>query len=431
MKKFFLILFILGLVNGLAAQTVQHITAQTTRMQPQTVLHRFQLKPGDSFSPAAYEKAQDDLHKLRVFKKLEFSETEHNGQIDITINAQDGYYIFPLAFFTGGSKSSAGASGVAGNLFKQAEQIFFFAGGSKDGFTTRKGISIGRHLLTMAYTQLHFDQNFYRGGWSNVYSVFSTTDDDDHRSSLLRSVRARQDKISLLYNYRFSPSGRVFISPVYNRVVYAQNQLDSGNHHALTAGLHFSNDIRPGMNMGALAGYGLTDKQKSLQDLPHARTGYSASLAYSGGGKWSDSDYAISKLAAQGTGILEFPGRHLLIAEVKAQEAFEADFTDQILSTEVLTGAGKYDRQFRGDRAAGAGISFAYYLLRNQTGLLSLAPFYEISYTRVEGSFRPHSGAGANLFYRLWRFPLPFGINYTHNLQDGSHQVGFVIGGAF
>ncbi len=432
MKKSYLTtLFVLVGACTLFAQTVGHVTVTSTRMKPGTLVKRFTLKPGDKFSPFLYEKAQDDLHNLRVFKQLDFSHTEQDGQVDIRIDAQDGYYLFPMAFFTGGSKSAGGASLAAGNLLKQGEQIFLFGGGSKDGFTTRAGLHIGNHFLTAAYTQLHFDQNFYTGDWQNVYSVFSTTDDDDHRDKLLGTVRGRQDKISLLYTYRLSRILRVFVSPRYNRVTYAGDALDSGNHHAVAAGLTLSDDIRSGMNMGALAGYGLTDKQKSLQDLPRARTGYTARIEYENGGKWLNDDKALSKLSAEGAWLLELPSRHMLLAHVKAQEAFEASFTDEVTSLDVLSGAGKYDRQLRGKRAAGVGISFVYYLLRNQTGLLSLAPFYELSYTDVGERYLPHSGAGASLFYRLWRFPLPFGINYTHNLQDGSHQVGFVVGGMF
>ena len=417
----------------LVAQTVGTVSANTTRMSPGTLTTRFRLKPGDTFSPAAYEKAQDDLHKLRVFKKLDFTATPTpNGeQIDIHISAQDGYYIFPIAFFTGGSKNAGGASIHAGNLFKHGEQTFLFGGGSKDGFTTRAGLQWGNHFLTKVYTQLHFDQNFYTGNWQNVYGVFSTTDDDEHQDQLLRTVRGRQDIFALLYTYRFSRTGRVFVAPEYNRVTYAHNQLDSGNHHNVRAGIRFTDDIRAGMNMGALSGYGLTDKQKTLQDLPRTRYGYNVSISYENGGHWTDSDYNISKASLESAWLLELPQRHLLTLQLKAQNAFEGTFTDQVTSLEVLTGAGKYDRQRRGKRAAGAGVSFTYYLLRNQTGLLSLAPFYELSYTDVGERYRPHSGAGANLFYRLWRFPLPIGLNYTHNLQDGTHQVGFVVGGMF
>ena len=431
MKKLFFSVYGLVAAATLFAQTVNTVTATTTRMSPGTLTHRFLLKPGDAFSDEKYEKAQDDLHKLRVFKKLDFSQTHRNNQVDIHIDAQDGYYIFPMAFFTGGSKSAGGASVIAGNLFKQGEQTFLFGGGSRDGFTARGGLHLGNHFLTAAYIQLHFDQNFYTRDWQNVYSVFSTTDDKDHKDKLLATLRGRQDKISLLYNYRFSRTGRAFISPKYNRVMYANRQLDSGAHHSVTVGLKWADDIRPGMNMGALSGYGLTDKQKSLQDLPRARTGYAVSTAYESGGKWSGSDYAISKGILEGAWLLELPARHVLMVQANAQEAFEGHFTDEVTSLDVLSGAGKYDRQLRGKRAAGVGISFAYYLLRNQTGLLSLAPFYELAYTDVGNRNRPHSGTGANLFYRLWRFPLPFGLNYTHNLQDGSHQFGFVVGGAF
>ena len=430
MRKVFLTGLFLLLFTGLFAQTVGKITATTTRMSPQTLQQRFLLKPGDKFSSELYEKAQDDLHKLRVFKKLDFSVRPHNGEVDIHIDAQDGYYIFPMAFWTGGSKNAFGASAAAGNLLKQGEQIFLFGGGSKDGFTTRAGLRIGNHFLTKAYTQQHFDENFYSGDWQNVHSVFSTTD-DEHHHSLLQTLRGRQDKISLLYMYRFSRTGRISITPEYNRITYAQHQLDSGNHHALSVGLSFSDDIRAGMNMGALSGYGLTDKQKSLQDLPRARMGYTAALSYKNGGHWTDSDYTISKISAEGAWLVELPEHHLLTWQLKAQHAFDAPFSDEITSLDVLSGAGKYARLRRGKQAVGTGLSFTYYLLRNQTGLLSLAPFYELAYVDAGERYRPHSGAGVNLFYRLWRFPLPVGLNYTQNLQDGSRQVGFVVGGMF
>ena len=121
----------------------------------------------------------------------------------------------------------------------------------------------------------------------------------------------------------------------------------------------------------------------------------------------------------------------MLVAEIRAQDAFKAPFSDRVLSSELLSGLGRYDRQIRGSRGAGAAVSFIYYLLRNETGLLSLAPFYELAYVYAGSRYRPHSGAGAALTYKLWRFPFPFGINYTRNLQDGSDTVGFVFGGKF
>ena len=435
MKKFLFLLFLIGYAPAWAqpsSVTVGEVHAVSTRMSPQTLKKRFLLKPQDPFTPELYDKAQDDLHDLRVFKKLEFSTQDRDGKKDIFIQAQDGYYIFPLAFAAGGKKSTAALSLAAGNLFKQGESTFFFAGGSDDGFTAMAGASLGDDFFSLGYTKLNFDQRFYQNGWSNTFGVFSTTDDEDeYANELLSQTHTRKEQLAFTYMHRFSRTLRAFIRPEYVRYSYSPSGLDNGSHNQLTLGLRLTDDVRKGANMGALSGYGLTDKKKSLQNLPRARQGYAANLFYSAGGRWTGSDYNISKLGLEAAWVLELKNRHMLVTEMRAQDAFEAPFSDGVLSSDLLSGMGRYDRQIRGTRGAGAAASFIYYLLRNNTGLLSLAPFYEIAYVYAGGRYRPHSGAGATLTYKLWRFPFPFGLNYTRNLQDGSDQVGFVFGGKF
>ena len=437
--KFFLFFFIFLVFGAFCTEAqavfptrVGKVTAHTVRMRPDTLQKLFLLKPGDIFTPKRYEKAQDDLHDLRVFKKLEFAERTQNGQTDIVINAQDGYYIFPLAFAAGSKKSAAALSLAAGNLFKKGESSFFFVGGSRDGISSMAGVSLGKDFFSLGYTKLNFDQRFYQNAWSNTFGVFSTTDDEDeYASQLLDQVHTRQEKLAFTYMRRLSRTARVFIRPEYVRYWYAQDRFDGGLHNQLTVGLRLTDDRRKGANMGALSGYGLTDKKKSLQNLPRAQQGYAANLFYTAGGSWTGSDYALSKIGLEGAWVLELKNRHMLVAELRAQDAFDASFSDQVLSADLLSGMGRYDRQLRGSRGAGAAVSFIYYLLRNNTGLLSVAPFYEIAYIHTGSRYRPHSGAGATVAYKLWRFPFPFGVNYTHNLQDGSNQVGFVFGGKF
>ena len=429
--KIFLSLLLICFSLASFAQTVGEVTASSTRMSPETLKKLFLLKPGDAFSPEAYDKAQDDLHQLRVFKKLDFSAVPQGDKVNISINAQDGSYIFPLAFVAGGAKSAAGVSLAGGNLFKQGESTFLFAGGSQDGVTASAGVNLGDDHFSIGYTKLNFDQRFYSGYRSNIFGVFSTTDDEDEYTNDLKAqVHSKKEQFSATYSHRFSRTFRAFIRPEYVRYTYSAPGFDNGNHNQVTLGLRLTDDIRQGTNMGALSGYGLTDKEKSLRNLSRARQGYAADLFYTGGGNWTGSDYDIAKLGLTAAWVLELKNRHMLIVQGKAQDAFKASFSDEILSADLLT-FGRYDRQIRGERGAGIGASFVYYLLRNQTGLLSLAPFYENAYVYAGGQYRAHSGAGATLSYKLWRFPLPLGINYTHNLQDGADLVGFVIGGAF
>jgi outer membrane protein assembly factor BamA len=401
-------------------------------MSADTLKRHFLLKPGESFSDDYYQHAQDELHKLRVFKKLDFSAQPNGDRMNIHIRAEDGWYIFPMAFFTGGSKSAGGLSLAAGNLFKQGESTFLFAGGSRDGWTTHVGWVTPKHFFNLRYTHLDADQRFYQRHWMNIPSVFSTADDkENHGDKLLREISGTEQQIEFVYKYRLSRTWRLALRPQYKYVSYQNDALDGGKHHQVNFGLEFSDDIRPGMNMGALSGYGLTDKKKSLQNLPQIRNGYTGSLAYTGGGDWTGSDYDVSKLSLKAAWFLELKTRHVFMLQLHSENAFDAPFSDQITSTDLFSGMGRYDRQLRGKRGAGLSTSFIYYLMRNDTGLLSVAPFYELAYVDTGNAYTPHSGAGATLMYKLWRFPLPFGLNYTHNLQDGSHQVGFVIGGAF
>jgi len=431
MKKL-IICLLLAIPLYTQAYTVGQISADTTRMSENTLKRHFLLKPGEEFSAQRYEQAQDELHKLRVFKKLDFTATPQNEQMNIHISAEDGWYIFPMGFFTGGSKSAGGVSLAAGNLFKQGESTFAFAGGGADGWTAYAGWVTPKHFFNIRYTHLEADQRFYSGHWMNIPSVFSTADDkEDHGTKLLREISGTQQQVEFVYKYRISRTLRLALRPQYKYVSYQNGALDSGKHHQISFGLEFADDIRPGMNMGALSGYGLTDKKQSLQDLSRPRSGYTGAITYTGGGDFTGSDYAISKLSLKAAWFLELKQRHVFMLQAHGENAFDAPFSDQITSIQVLSGIGRYDRQLRGKRGVGLGTTFVYYLIRNQTGLLSLAPFYELAYIDTGNAYTPHSGAGVSLMYKLWRFPLPFGLNYTHNLQDGSHQIGFVIGGAF
>ncbi|MBR5151404.1 MAG: hypothetical protein IKW71_01040 [Elusimicrobiaceae bacterium] len=431
--KYVLTLFVCCMALQAGATQVHRVTAQTTRMSPDTLVKRFHLKPGDLFTPALYQKAQEDLHKLRVFKTLEFVEKERKEGVDIHIKADDRSYLFPMAFALSGKKRSVGMSLASGNLFKQGESIFLFVGGGRDGFATHGALSLGNDLFYLGYTHLNFEQNFYENGWTSVPSVFSAADDKDkHLSSRIGSIHGRQDNLVFTYRHKFSSVWSFSVSPEYEYYYYKNGALDSGKHSHITLGLHYADDIRPGLNMGALSGVGLSDKAQALRNLPSVRMGKLAEVTYTTGGRWTGSQYDINKLSLGGGLLWELKTRHLIALFAKAQRAFSAPFSNRIESSDLLFGMGIYDREQRGKGGFSGGVSFTYFILRNNTGLLSIMPFYELAYITSGGnSYLPHSGVGATLTYRLWRFPLPIGVNFTQNVNDGTHHVGVKLGGRF
>ncbi|MBR3603661.1 MAG: hypothetical protein IKL48_03105 [Elusimicrobiaceae bacterium] len=430
MKIFLLLLFLCFSLFAQAEElTVGQVSVQTTRMNPHVVKNKFPLKSGDVFSPLSYEYAQNKLHDMRLFKKLDFSTRQNKKEIDIHIQAEDGYYFFPLGFFSSGDKNVLFLSLFEGNFFKQGETAFASAGFSDDGYTLSGGLALSDHFFNLSFTKLDTELRFYPHHWSSTYGVMNVSDDEGEFGSPIGQLNMRDYSLRLLYARQIE-NWSIFIAPELRHTSYSQ-PLDAGNHNQITAGLAYRHHVRTSSGMGALFGFGLSDKQKMLKDLPYPRYAYAADVSFAKGGRWSGADEDISQVSANFLWQAEFKSRHIFSIQVKGKNAYDSSFSDQILSTDLLGKQGKYRRLIRGSRGAGLTAAFMYYLLRNQTGLLAFTPFYELAYIHTAHAYQNHSGTGATLSYKFWRFPFPLGLNYTHNLSDHSNVLSFVLGGQF
>ena len=408
---------------------IRSVEASSNRIKPEILKNRFPLREGQIFNSERYEDAQNELHDLRIAKKLSFDlKPSEGGAVDISVKAEDGYYIFPLIFATGGKKSAAGASLAAGNLFKRGETLMLFGGTGKNGSMASLMLKDGENIYQASFINMNFEQRFYKGSRINNDGIFSTTDDEEDFKNPINKIYTKTDSFHFLYA-RQKGYFTGFISPEYKYVRYSKD-MKSGNYSTVGFGLNYRKNIRSGANMGALFGYGLTDKEQSLKNLPAPIIGYSLQAAYKNGGDWTGADFNISKISAEARSVVEFKNRHILNVYIKGEDSFSAPFAEQVRADDLMSGQGRYSRTLYGERGAGTGISFAYYLARNNTGLLALQPFYELAYVYSD-KYRALSGAGATLSYKFWRFPFPLGINYTQNLSDGSNQISFVFGGKF
>lgn len=405
------------------------VHVSTRRMDPAVAARQFPLKKGDLFTPQDYERAQEKLHDMRLFKKLEFSAAESEGQMNISINGEDGYYFFPLAFFSAGDKNVFFASLFEGNYFKKGETAFMTAGISDDGYTFYGGVKQEDHFLQIGFTKLDTEQRFYRHGWGSTYGVLNVADDEDEYGTPL----SRWDMRSYAFNAVYARTWEewtFFLAPEFKHISYSA-EADAGNHNQLSFGAAYRHNIRTSSGMGALFGFGLSDKKKMLADLSRARYAYAADASFTKGGSWSGADYDITRTNLNFLWQAELKKHHIFSLQLKGADSYGSPFSDQILSTDLLGGAGRYRRLLRGSRGAAVTAAFLYYLLRNNTGLLALQPFYETAFVRDHSRWCDHSGTGATLSYKFWRFPFPIGVNYTHNLSDGSDMTSFVIGGTF
>ena len=417
----------------LSAMPVKHITVDASQTPSDVLAKRFRLQPGEEFTEKAYEHARLELEKSRAFREVDITYKKLKDGVDIHIKADDRSYVFPMLFSFNSHKHALGISLTGGNLFKRGESVSVFVGGSEDGFDTHGSISAGRHTVSMGYSHVDFDQRFYKNGWVSSKGVYAVRDDKGkYDESLLGEVNGKQDDLFLSYEYQFSSLWSVSLTPQYEYYSYAGGVLDGGNHSFISFGLHYADDVRPGMSMRSLEGTERLKKADMLADLPRVRIGKLADISYAAGGSWTGSDYTISKLSVGGSYLWELKQHHVIALFAKAQRAFEAPFSNQVESSDLLFGMGIYDREQRGKGGVSAGLGFTYFVLCNQSGLLSIAPFYEQAYiTSADDSWQPHSGVGVTVGYRWWKVPIPISFNFTHNLNDGSRHVGCKVGGKF
>lgn len=392
-----------------------------------------ELGKGNLFAEKTYERAEAHLKKWELFKAAEFVHREHEEGINIRFKDGSRAYVLPLFLGLSGNKHAVKFSLGTRNLFRRGENLSFSVGGGRDGFETGLTCARKKHTLTAQYRHINFHQRLYAGGWQSMKEIFSPADDKDkYGAYLLADIPGKEDDFSVSYAYQFSSVWSVVLTPQYRFYRYQHNALDTGNHTQVSAGLTYADNISPTMNIRGLDGMEHLHKAEMLRDLPRVRRGKTAQATFSAGGRWTGSAYDIRKLSVGGSYLWELKTRHIIALFAKGQYAFSAPFSDGVESADLLFGMGIYDREQRGKAGFSAGIGGVCFLVRNETGLLSVAPFYEQGFITQDGrAYGAHGGVGATIAYRVWWLPLPVSVNFTHNLNDGNHYIGLKVGGHF
>ena len=404
------------------------ISAQRAFAQEET-----DLQKGTKKWEQKYHQALCHIQKTKLFDTMSFLYHEREDGIPLHFRKDDRTLLFPLFLSFNTSKRGIGLKLVSKNLFKKEETTSLSVKASRDGAQTQGTLSFGRHFMAVGFTHLSFDQQFYDNGWSSTPGVFiPSADEKKYQSSWLGSVHTRQDKVFLSYHYQLSSHWNVGVSPNYEYDKYETDQLGNGNLMYLGFSVQYTDEMDPSLSMKDLGNLRHARKKAMMANLPRILHGKLVNLSYNAGGKWLGSKENLEKVSLSAAYLLTMKQHHRLAFFAKAERAFTAPFSNKVESDDLLFGLGIYDRQQRGKGGVSGGVSFTYYLLKNEIGLLSLMPFWEQAYVTSGGhSYTPHSGVGAEMEYRLWAIPFPIALNFTQNVNDGSHHIGLRIGGRF
>ena len=408
---------------------IQEIEIQTKRIDTDIIKKKFLLKEGQSFDAKKFSEAQEKLHNMRIFKKLSFDIVqEKQDTVTVKIDGEDGAYIFPLAFVTGGAQKGFGLTFVEGNYFKKGEMLYTFFAMGNNGLMLNLGANINDYFTSIKFENSNFHRRFYQDNWVSAGGLFGADRDKDLFSSPIKEDYNNEDKFSLMFAKNIN-NLTLFIRPEYY-YIDSSSAIDNGTHSTFSLGASYQKNMRQGINFGALMGYGLSDKKDALKDLTAHKLGFMFSGSLKQGYAWTGSSYKIIKLALDSQINLEFKNRNLFVFYLRGKNSFASPFNDEVHTLELLN-FGKYSRQRYGRVGAAGGLSYVWYLARNNSGLFSLSPFYEFASIYNDERYYNQSGIGANLAYKFWRFPFPIGINYTYSINDSSQQISFIFGAQF
>ncbi|MDR2426767.1 MAG: hypothetical protein LBD46_06295 [Endomicrobium sp.] len=417
-------------------KTIREINIKTSRISPKMVRKKFLMQEGEVFFKDSYDYARQALHDMRIFKSIDFDIAENeDNTLSINIDAKDGYFILPMIFGTGGNESMLAVALMEANIFKAGEMFSIFGSFSSDGFLTMALLGIENNLFSIGYNGMEFEESVYKNGSYSTSGMFSSDSKRDKSGKPLNSYDIKSDGFVLSWSRLFYEKTSISLAFNTSYIQYKGNNTpdDEGRHNKMIFSIKNFKNAKEGDNVdwGALFGIGQSGIADKLAALPKKKFGYSVRLTYENGGDYIGSDYDISRISLNFSGNIEFKTRNTLFLNITAAKGFESKFNDRIKSIDTLSGKGIYSKMFRCDEAIGGGLSFAWYPIKNKTGVLSIVPFIENAILWDNSSIQNHGGAGTIISYRMWRIPFPLGINFTQNLNDRSNEVSFVFGGGF
>lgn len=440
MKLRYILLFLLLLPQPMFSETVNKIIISGNRVDESVIRGRLAFKEGDEFDEAKLEKSRSNLYSLGLFKTLDISSSpaEKNGVI-VTVDARDGWFILPWPFFgsRGGTRYGGGML-IEQNFFRRAERIFLF-GNYQDNASLNTasvmfpGFNIGVFVDRRSYTEYLYTDGAYNSpllAWDDMSKILKYGQIADTHNKETDAFRLNAGK----------PVGKditVTLGVFSGNVKYgAPSPLpsDTGRIHAVQASASFGK-IESRMDMlsgfGRIFGLGMADLNDKLKARSGSSTGHGFQLSVENSNKGFGSDFNYTKASLSAGRTTVFGGRNQF--SLAAKTGFGTDIpASQLFATNRREGMkGTYAREFRGDSIVLVNASYKHSFSRNGTGQLNGEIFAEGAEALLGGISHDKTGAGINIAYQFWRFPLPLGFGYTYSFDDEDWQASVAVGGMF
>ena len=399
-----------------------------------------ELQKGGIWTATAEAKVKKRLHEMGIFRKLEikshYDEVSHGVVVDIS--ADDGWYFIPLPLFTSGATGNGfSLMLMEGNALHRAETLFLRGTIATNTRSGTAAVAKGDWVFAAEVTSANYTENHYSDGG---YNTLGASPDTGKVGQPVNSYSRSSEQEHVSVSKKLDDNNKIGLSFGMEKVVIKDGMVpvsdEPGRHNMLGMNYAYTYEGNGGISqqggsMGALLGLGLSDLDERLQVRKNIGNLQVFEVKGIRAASFVGSEYAYSVLQAVWRGVWEFREHDKLAFRIAGAKGWSLPFTQMIPTGPMVSLRGQYRREWRGDSGIGGTASFSHYLSRGKKGILALEPFAESAWVWDGDSRYEQSGAGINLYYQFWRFPLPLGLGYTWSFADKDWVISMAAGFSF
>jgi len=425
----------------LEGKIITAINITSKRTSPDEISARvLELKKGGVWTAQAEDKVKKRLHEMGMFRKLEIrshlDKSSHGVVVDIT--ADDGWYFVPLPLVTsGGNGNGFSLMLIEGNILHRAETLFLRGTIATDTRSVTAAIAKGDWVTAFEGASDKYTENQYADG---AYNTLGASPDAAKvgQPANWYTRGSEQEKISV--SKKLNDNHKLGVSFSMAKFVIKDGLTpipdEPGRHNVLGINYAYTYEGNGGISqqggsMGVLFGLGLSDLDERVDSRKNIGNLQVLELKGIRAGNFVNSEYDYSILQAAWRGVWEFRKHDKLAFRISGTKGWTLPFTQLIPTGPNVGLRGQYRREWRGDMGIGGTASFSCFLSRSKRGILAVEPFAESVWVWNGDSRYNQSGAGMNLYYQFWRFPLPLGLGYTWSFADKDWVISMAAGFSF
>ncbi|MGA2090245.1 MAG: POTRA domain-containing protein [Endomicrobiales bacterium] len=429
--------------TSMAQPTIGSITISGNRARESLIRANLGFKEGDKWNPSLIERAKRNLFRLKIFKVLDITTepTVSSDTIKVNITAVDGWFLLPIPMATvQAGEERLGLLLTEQNFFRDAEHLSLFSSFGESGTNSVCSFSTKDFFLTFGERDTSITEYAYSdGGFSDkIFSKNLSKEQPGDLGTVVADYTRDIAEPQIIVGMSIADGIKASAGIKSTHVSYEQGSLgvvpsDSGLMNAVTFNINSVelDTIKDSDGLGRMFGLGMAEVKHVIDTGKRDPSLWLWNIGIENSGRMVSSDFPYTKTNISLARKTVFSWRNALTVSTRFISGTSLPLSEMPATNQQDGLRGYYAREFRGDSVVNSYISYTHPLHMTMTGYFNIETFYDWGVSFTDVTRHDRTGAGMNVSYRFWRFPLPLGLGVAYSFEDKNWQPAFTVGGRF